>query len=121
MSTRQETGRLGETAARRHLKSIGYAILDTNVRIGRHEIDILAEHDGTLVFVEVRARRGSRMGTPQESITPKKQASMLAAAQRYLESTCNWNREWRIDVVAIEIDRLDRISELTVLQNAVEL
>ena len=103
------------------MSPIGYTILDTNVRAGRHEIDIVAEHQGTLVFAEVRARRGHRMGTPQESITSRKQESMLAAAHRYIESTGDWDREWRIDVVAVEFDRLDRISELTVLQNAVEL
>ena len=121
MRTRQETGRLGELAARRHLESVGYTILASNVRCGRHEIDIVADDGGTLVFVEVRARRGHRMGTPQESITPNKQESMLAAAHGYLESTTDWDREWRIDVVAVEIDRLDRISRLTVIQNALEL
>ncbi len=121
MNSRQETGRLGELAARRHLQSIGYSILGGNMRYGRHEIDIVAEQDGTLVFVEVRTRRGRRMGTPEESITPRKKRQMLAAAQRYLAETDNWRRSWRIDIVAVELDHLNRVSRLTVIRNAVEL
>lgn len=60
------------------------------------------------------------MGTPEESITPRKCEGMLTAAQIYLESNCEWNRDWRIDIVAVEIDRLDRVSRLTVIRNAME-
>ncbi len=120
MNLRQKTGRLGELAARRHLESIGYKVSDTNVRVGRHEIDIIAEHDGTLVFVEVRARRGKSLGTPEESINLRKRERMLAAAQGYLDANGKWNRDWRIDIVAVEIDHLDRITRLTVIANAME-
>ena len=120
MNSRQETGRLGELAARRHLETEGYNILGTNVRCGRSEIDIVAERDGTLVFVEVRTRRGRRMGTPEESITSQKRAQMLTAAQRYLSETDNWQRNWRIDIIAVELDRLDRIARLSVIRDAVE-
>ena len=120
MNSRQETGRLGELAARRHLESARYAILASNVRCGRHEIDIVAEQDGALVFVEVRARRGRRLGTPEESITRGKRRQMLRAAQCYLTANDCWNRSWRIDVVAIELDRHDGIARLDVIRNAVE-
>ena len=120
MTSRLETGRLGELAARRHLESIGYRIVAANVRAGRHEIDIVAEHDETLVFVEVRTRRGRAMGSPEESITSRKSKGMLAAAQSYLASKRQWNREWRIDLVAVEFDRLSRVSRLTVIRNALE-
>ena len=120
MNSRQETGRLGELAARRHLLSIGYTVVGTNVRCGRSEIDIVAEDKGTLVFVEVRTRRGKRLGAPEESITPRKRQQMLVAASKYLTMTNRWHRRWRIDVVAVELDRNDGIERVSVIRNAVE-
>ena len=120
MRTRQETGRLGELAARRHLESVGCTILACNVRCGRHEIDIVADDGGTLVFVEVRARRGRMFGAPEESITPSKRRRMLTAAQCYLTANDRWHRRWRIDIVAVELDGHDGIARLDVIRNAVE-
>ena len=120
MNSRQETGRLGELAARRHLESAGYTILASNVRCGRHEIDIVADDGGTLVFVEVRARRGRMFGAPEESITAAKRRRMLMAAQCYLTANDCWHRRWRIDMVAVELDRHDGIARLDVIRNAVE-
>ena len=118
---RQQTGKLGELAACRQLETEGYTILGTNVRCGRSEIDIVAEHEGTLVFAEVRTRRSHYLGTPEESITAQKQQRMLTAAHSYLEERDGWHRNWRIDLVAIELDHLDRISRLSVVRDAVEL
>ena len=118
---RQQTGRLGELAACRQLGTAGYTILGTNVRCGRSEIDIVAEHEGTLVFAEVRTRRSHYLGTPEESITAQKQQRMLTAAHSYLKETDGWHRTWRIDLVAVELDHLDRIARLSVIRDAVEL
>lgn len=120
MTNRQRTGRLGEVAARRHIESLGYLILGTNIRHGRYEIDIVADDDGTLVFIEVRTRRNNRLGTPEESITPEKRERMLAGAHSYLEEHGSWQRDWRIDIVAVELDRLDRVAILSVIRNALE-
>ena len=120
MNSRQETGRLGESAAKHHLESVGYTILASNVRCGRQEIDIVADDGGTLVFVEVRARRSRMFGAPEESITRSKRRQMLTAAQCYLTANDCWHRNWRIDVVAVELDRHDGIARLDVIRNAVE-
>lgn len=121
MRTKQETGRLGELAARRHLESVGYTILASNVRCGRHEIDIVADDGGTLVFTEVRARRGRMFGAPEESITLSKQRQMLTAAQCYLTANDCWHRLWRIDIVAVELDSHDGIARLDVIRDAIEV
>ena len=91
------------------------------MRCGRSEIDIVAEHEGTLVFAEVRTRRSHYLGTPEESITAQKQQRMLTAAHSYLKETDGWHRTWRIDLVAVELDHLDRIARLSVIRDAVEL
>jgi len=121
MTQRQQLGKRGEELARRHLEANGYSILAANYRAGRCEIDLVAEKGETLVFVEVRTRRGSSLGTPEESITPRKRARMIAAAQRYLQSNKSEGREWRIDVVAVELDSSGRLMRVDVVENAIEL
>ncbi len=121
MNARQRTGRLGEELARKHLESKGYRITETNHRCPSGEIDIIAELDQTLAFIEVRTRRGPSMGSPEESITPRKQAHMVAAAQEYLQANDLESRQWRIDVVAVELDRRGGLVRLDVIENAIEL
>ena len=121
MNERQRTGRLGEDLARRHLEALGHRILATNQRCPSGEIDIVAEQDQTLAFVEVRTRRGKSMGSPEESITPRKQEHMIATAQEYLEAHSLLNKPWRIDVVAVELDRRGSLVRLDVIENAVEV
>jgi putative endonuclease len=58
----------------------------------------------TLVFVEVRTRRGQRFGTAAESVTPAKQAKLIEVAQTYLQEAASPPPAWRIDVVAVQLD-----------------
>ena len=120
-SSRQRLGQRGEEIARRRLESQGYKVLEANYRAGRVEIDIVAEQGGVLVFVEVRTRRGPSFGPPEESITPSKQANLVVAAHAYLQQHDAAAREWRIDVVAINLGRDDRVLRFKVIRNAVEL
>jgi len=122
MSTsRQQLGRRGEELARRRLEKMGYTILEANYRSGSGEIDVIAEHAGTLVFIEVRTRRGNALGTPEESVTPKKRSRMIDAAQAYLQANQAEDREWRIDMVAVEMSFDGRLQRVDVLQNVVEV
>ena len=121
MTQRQRLGRLGEELARRHLEADGHAILETNYRTRSGEIDLISQKDGVLVFVEVRTRRGGAYGSPEESLTPRKRSRMIACAQEYIEATQSESREWRIDVIAVELDPQGRLIRLDVLENAVEL
>ena len=68
-SHRQRIGKHGEYVAVRHLRSSGYSVLETNYRAKGGEIDVVAEKNGTLVFVEVRARTSAILGSPEESLT----------------------------------------------------
>ena len=121
MNQRQQTGRLGEQLAQRHLAGEGYKILQANYRASGGEIDLIAEKGEEIVFVEVKTRRGLAHGSPEESITPRKQQHIIAAAQEYLQATGNEERNWRIDVVAIELDHRDRVIRMEIIENAVGL
>ncbi|MGH2543174.1 MAG: YraN family protein [Ardenticatenaceae bacterium] len=120
MTSRQGLGRLGEELARRHLETSGYVVLNINYRARLGEIDIVAEKDGVLVFVEVRTRRGSQFGTPEESLTPGKQTHLISAAHQYLQANRAEDRNWRIDVVAVELDSHGKLLRVEVIENAVE-
>jgi putative endonuclease len=118
---RQRLGRYGEDRARRHLQSNGYSILDSNFRTRNGEIDLIAERDGIVSFVEVRTRKGTEFGTPEESITREKQARLVAVAQEYMQLKELGDVDWRIDVVALTLDARGRLLRLEVIENAVEV
>ena len=111
---------VGEGLARRHLESLGYNTLAVNVRFASSESDLVAEHGETIVFVEVRTRRGTGVGSPEESITPRKLSKMTATAQEYVQAHESEGRDWRIDVVAVEIDHDERLRRIDIVENAVE-
>ncbi|MCI0439435.1 MAG: YraN family protein [Chloroflexi bacterium] len=120
MTQRQGLGKRGEQLARRHIEASGYLVLEANYRTRHGEIDLVAEKDGVLAFVEVRTRRGGSFGTPEESVTPEKQAHLVAAAQEYLQARQLEDREWRIDLVAVEMDSRGRLLRVEIIENAVE-
>jgi putative endonuclease len=118
-SRRRRLGQQGEAIAVAELQRRGYVILARNWRCPAGEIDIVARQGLTLVFVEARARRSRRFGTPEESITARKQARLVAAAQTYLQQAGDPETAWRIDVVAIEIGARGEVERLNLIQGAV--
>jgi putative endonuclease len=112
--SRQALGKWGEEKAAAYLKQKGYEILDRNSRTPYGEIDLVAQQSiieptgdqvVSLVFVEVKTRSNLRFGYPEESVTPKKRAHLLASAQAYLQARPDLTLDWRVDVIAIQ--RLD--------------
>jgi len=115
---RRGLGRRGEEMAADHLARKGYQIVARNWRCEVGELDLVAVDGDRLAFVEVRTRRGRAMGTPEESITPAKQARLVELAWAYLQAH-DWEGDWRIDVVAIEMDRRGRLLRVDHYENAV--
>ena len=81
---RLELGRRGEEEAVRYLAAKGYRILDRGFRMFGGEIDIIARQGETLVFVEVKTRRSTEFGVPDESVNLSKQNQVRKIAQGYL-------------------------------------
>jgi putative endonuclease len=102
---RRDLGAFGERVAAAHLEAKGYRIRARNFRCREGEIDIVAEDGETLVFVEVRTRRGNALGTPAESVTVAKQRRLLTVAKAYLQEHADALPNQRIDVVAVELSR----------------
>ncbi|PPD58864.1 YraN family protein [Dehalogenimonas etheniformans] len=99
---RQQTGKLAEIIAREYLEKEGFGIKATNWRCRESEIDIIAEHSGETVFVEVRAKSSHEFGTPAESVTRRKQEKLIAAAERYMAESADPFGTWRIDFIGID-------------------
>jgi putative endonuclease len=114
---RQSLGESGENLAVRELSARGYAILARRYRTRHGEIDIVAEHEGTIVFIEVRAKATAEFGHAAESVTDAKQRKVTAMAVDYLARHRIANRPCRFDVVAID-DALGPTPEITVFPNA---
>jgi len=117
--SRRERGALGEKIALDFLVKRNFTILERNFRCREGEIDIIARQGDCLVFVEVRARASVNMGTPEESITPAKGQRLVALAQTYLQSHEDLPIQWRIDVVAIDMDRQGKPSRVELVENAI--
>jgi len=103
-------GAFGESWAVAYLARRGYRILDRNVRFRRGEIDIVASEGGELVFVEVKTRRSSVYGRPEESITRRRYEHLAAAVAEYVARSETAVGEFRVDVVAIEVDATGRVA-----------
>ena len=117
---RLRLGNWGERVARNFLVDKGYRVLENGFRSAWGEVDIVARDGGELVFVEVRTRRGTALGTPQESVTWAKAGRLIATAQSYMEEKGVTGADWRIDLVSIVLDSRGRVQELSHLTHAVE-
>ncbi|MBN1966867.1 MAG: YraN family protein [Anaerolineae bacterium] len=104
MPTPQMTlGQKGESLVTQHLLAQGYTIAARNWRCPLGELDIVA-HDGTeWVFVEVRTRRAPDTNSAVESVTPAKQARVLAAARAYLDAQGYEEVLWRVDLAVVAL------------------
>lgn len=104
MTQAKRIGAQGEKLAQRYLRRQGYTIRETNWSSLYGELDIIAEADGQLVFVEVKARRGSDTESALQGVTAAKRERMLKAVYQYLDHCGqDWDTPWRIDVIAIAL------------------
>ena len=113
-------GSVGEHLAAEALVHRGYAILATRYRTAHGEIDLVCEHEGTLVFVEVKARATLEFGSAAEAVTDRKKRKVANMAAEYLAREEVGDIPCRIDVVAIDW-ALSEYPEITVYQWAFDV
>ena len=117
--SRKVTGAFGESLAADFLINKGYTFVTKNWRCSVGKIDVIVQDKDTLVFVEVRTKHGDRNGTPEDSITQKKQAKLIELAYSYLAEMDVPTDDWRIDVVAVVLDSANQLTRITHLPSAV--
>jgi putative endonuclease len=110
MNEAHELGKKGETLAKNYLSQKNITVLHSNWRWQKAEIDIIAEHNKQIVFIEVKTRRSSRFGNPSEFVSNKKQDLMRDAAEAYLEQH-NLTNEIRFDIIGIILNSRNKTIE----------
>ena len=116
------TGVLGEEIATNFLIARGYRILERNFRCKGGEVDIIARDPGdkSLVFIEVKARRGLTYGVPQLAVTAFKQRQISKAALTWLSKNRLHDTNARFDVIAILL-HTDAAHNIEHIKNAFDL
>lgn len=100
MAKHSKIGINGEQIAADFLLNKGYIILFRNWRYGQKEVDIIAERDDIVVFVEVKTRTGSKLQYPEEAVNKRKQGFLRAAAAAFADEFKD-NRSIRFDIVSV--------------------
>jgi putative endonuclease len=121
VTSRRDVGALAEDLAARHLIARGYRVLHRNHLIRGGELDLVAcAPDGTICFVEVRARADVAHGRPGETVGSRKRARLVAAARHYLATEVRGEPPCRFDVVEL-VGALDASPQITHIADAFRL
>jgi len=130
---KKTTGKIGEDIAVRLLTRKGCRIIERNWRIRSGEIDIVADDNGTMVFVEVKARSSTEYGTGEEAITRHKKKKIINAAKVYLkykparpdvqlgQAGRGEDRPCRFDVISILFEKNGKVKEINHIKDAFTL
>lgn len=110
-------GERGERIAARFLRAQGYRILHRNVRLGKYEIDIIAQEADTVAFVEVKTRTEADPVRPEENVNREKRRRIIAAARKYITEKDDPEMYYRFDIVAIVLPDKGR-PEIMLFRNA---
>lgn len=118
-NARKKLGAWGEEMAAQKLEAKGYQIIERNWRCNRGEIDLVAQAGQTVVFVEVKTRRGRKMGAPEAGLTSYKSNKLLQLGEIYVQENDLSDVNWRIDLVAVELDHSGKLLRCEHIPNAV--
>jgi len=98
---KKSTGSRGEKLARKYIKKQGMKILEANYRALRGEIDIIAQEDGQIVFIEVKTNDAGSNVSPELRVNPAKQRQIGKIARAYLQKTRKHGIDCRFDVIGV--------------------
>ena len=115
---RRTLGRLGEDLAAEHLERLGYAVVARNHRTRHGELDLVVCDGHTLVFCEVKTRRGR--GDPWHGLHPAKRRQVRRIAQEFLATRSDrpYARDLRFDAIGVVVDGRGRLVRLDHLEAA---
>ena len=120
VSPSQVFGRSAEDLTEQMLRKKGYRILERNLRIAGGELDLIADDQGTLVFIEVKARRGNQFGGAPYAITTRKKQQIIKLALCYLSQHGLTNKQCRFDVILV-VETNEHTPQLTHIEQAFEV
>jgi putative endonuclease len=100
-AARQAFGELGERIAERWLRRRGWRVVQRRFRIGHRDIDLVVERDGTVAFVEVKARKGAEFGGPVQAVDHRKRRQLERSAMVWIDRHGQEAESYRFDVVGV--------------------
>src|SRR5689334_14896280 len=103
-AAKQQFGELGEQIAERWLTRHGWRVMQRRYRSGHRDIDLVVEREGTVAFVEVKARSGSEFGDPVEAVNWNKQRQLIRSASTWIERHGRPSESYRFDVVGVLVE-----------------
>jgi putative endonuclease len=116
---RHQLGKESEKFAVEYLQKQGYTIIQQNYRIRGGEIDIIAQENNTLVFIEVKSRTSTHYGHAIESLTQQQQKRLYKTAITYIHEHKQENKRARFDVIAIQKNQYTG-ADIRLIKNAFE-
>jgi putative endonuclease len=112
-------GQAGEAAALAWVRDRGWTVLARDWRARNGQIDLVAEDGGTLVVLEVKARRGTGFGLPEEAVDARKQQRLRVLMETYRLATRRQRQPCRIDVLGLILDEHLQVTRCEHIPNAV--
>lgn len=103
-AARQQFGELGERIAERWLRRQGWRVVQRRFRSGHRDIDLVVERDGTVAFVEVKARKGTSFGDPVEAVNWSKQRELARSASVWIDRHGRPAEVYRFDVIGVLVE-----------------
>jgi putative endonuclease len=120
VTQKRKLGDIGEEAAAKHLKKLGYRILERNYNRKWGEIDIVAKFKKEIVFIEVKSKNKDSRFLPAQNVNFSKQQRLIRAARSWLaENKIKPEIAWQVDVVIVELDFNERNARIKHLRNCV--
>ena len=116
---RLQLGELGEDLALQRIRALGYRKILRNYRCPLGEIDLIAMDGDTLVFIEIKTRKGRSVGYAKEAVNARKQRQLSKVALAYMKSNNYHDVRARFDVVAVCVGQGE--PEIQVIKNAFDL
>lgn len=116
---RLELGELGEELALRKIKGLGYKKITRNYRCPLGEVDVIARDGDTLVFIEIKTRKGKSIAYAKEAVTARKKRQLSKVALAYMKSNDCYGVKARFDVVAVSLGWDE--PQIEVIKNAFDL
>ncbi|HYC50217.1 MAG TPA: YraN family protein [Gemmatimonadaceae bacterium] len=103
-AARQAFGELGERIAERWLRRRGWRVVQRRFRSGHRDIDLVVERDGTIAFVEVKARTGPEFGGPVQAVDHRKRRQLERSAMVWIDRHGRKDESYRFDVVGVLVN-----------------
>jgi putative endonuclease len=116
---RLELGKLGEDLALKTVKRMGYRCIARNYRCPLGEMDLIARDGDTLVFVEIKTRRGRSLEWAKQAVDWRKKRQLSKVALAYMKENHCADVKSRFDVVAVNLGSQGK--EIEVVKNAFDL